>query len=391
MPDPIPLRFFVWLEEQAQGPYEADGIREMFRNGQIGPETLLFREGSNDDWFPAGDRLEAFLPPPKIIQEAQPAPETEPPEQSLTPSGFGEFIGQDRVKARLELALAAAKQRGESLGHVLLVGPPGAGKATLGQIVAKSMGASLKSVSASQVSKAGDLAGLLTNLEEGDVLFIDEAFRLHPVLAEYLCHAMQHFLLDVVVDQGSNARSVRLNLPRFTVIGTTLVKNRMPTELLSCFQIIENMEAYSGEQLAAIACWFATRLGLKLQGAAAREIARTSDGTPQDVLRRLRHVRDYAHVKSPSEDTIAVELASAALNMLSPPEAPNKSEGRQGIPSEVRREVWRRDGGKCVKCGSRENLEYDHIIPVSKGGSNTARNIELLCEACNRSKNDSIQ
>ncbi|MGD0814195.1 MAG: AAA family ATPase [Verrucomicrobiota bacterium] len=318
-----------------------------------------------------------------VESAAQTCSETE----HLTPKQFSDFIGQNRVKARLELAIMAAKQRVEALPHVLLVGPPGLGKATLASIIPKAMGAGIKSTSGSLITKAGELAGILTNLEEGDVLFIDEIHRLQKNIEDYFYLATKDFKLDIIIDQGSNARSIRLNLPRFTLIGTTPRPERVSRNLLSLFPIVETLEAYSNEDLAAIAHRFVNALKLEIDQAAVPCIAHSSDRTPIDVLNRLQHVRDFAQVKG--EGRITLEVAEAALKMLAfHDEKQEASENRDTIPSEVRREVWRRDGGKC---GSRERLEFDHIIPVAKGGSNTARNIELLCESCNRSKSASIQ
>jgi holliday junction DNA helicase RuvB len=325
-------------------------------------------------------QIEALEPADRIIWR----------NERLTPKQFSDFVGQERTNARLEIAVAAAKQRREALDHVLLIGPPGAGKAILVHILARAMGANLKSTTGPTIEKAGDLAGLLTNLEEGDVLFIDEIHRLQRTIEEYLCPAMKDFKLDIVVDQGPDARSVRLNLPRFTLIGTTPRKERLIPALLSCFPIIEKMDAYSVEELAALACRFAKSLEVEIDAKTAERIAHSTDGTPLDVLNRLRHIRDYAHIKA--NGSITAEVAGQALKMLLPAEETSEAnDGRAAIPSEVRREVWRRDGGKCVKCGSRERLEYDHIIPVTRGGSNTARNIELLCETCNRAKSDLIR
>ena len=160
--------------------------------------------------------------------------------------------------------------------------------------------------------------------------------------------------------------------------------------MLSHFQIIETLDDYSGDELAAIAARFANSIEVAIDGDAAARLGRSADGTPLDVLNRLRHVRDFAHVKGNRK--ITLEVADAALKMLASSDEPeNTQASRDAIPSAVRREVWRRDEGKCVKGGSRKNLEYDHIIPVAEGGSNTARNIELLCEACNRAKSDLIQ
>jgi Holliday junction DNA helicase RuvB len=315
-----------------------------------------------------------------------PVPEPESP----TPKQLSDFIGQTRVKARLELAIAAAKSRGEPLGHILLIGSPGSGKATLANIINREMCANGKAISGAAIEKAGDLCGVLTNLEEGDLLFIEEIHRLRRVIKEYLYPAMDDFKMDVIIDQGPNARSVRLNLPRFTLIGSTTSKDEMTRNLLSRFQIVESMDDYSIDELTAIARRFAKSHKVEIDEDAAGKIARMADGTPLDVLNRLRHVRDYSHVKGNGK--ITLEVTEAALKMLSSSgETQDARESRDAIPSAIRREVWRRDGGKCVKCGSRKNLEYDHIIPVSQGGSNTARNIELLCEACNRAKSDLIQ
>jgi Holliday junction DNA helicase RuvB len=315
-----------------------------------------------------------------------PTPEPESP----TPKQLSDFIGQTRVKARLELAIAAAKSRGEALGHILLIGSPGSGKATLANIINREMRANGKAISGAAIEKASDLCGVLTNLEEGDLLFIEEIHRLRRVIEEYLYPAMDDFKMDVVIDQGPNARSVHLNLPRFTLIGSTTSKDEITRNLLSRFQIVESMDDYSIDELTAIARRFAKSHNVEIDEDAAGKIARMADGTPLDVLNRLRHVRDYAHVKG--DRKITLEVAEAALKMLaSSGETQDVRESREAIPSTVRREVWRRDEGKCKKCGSRKNLEYDHIIPVAEGGSNTARNIELLCEACNRAKSDLIQ
>ena len=326
------------------------------------------------------EQIEAVAPKDQILWQRQ----------RLMPKQFSDFIGQKRAKARLELAVAAAKSRGEPLGHILLIGSPGSGPATLASIVARAMGANLKSTSGYAIDKAGNLAELLTEREAGDVLFINEIHRLRMDLAEYFYPAIKDFKLDMIISEGPYTRSVRQNLPRFTLIGTIPPKGRLPMAFLSCFSMIENMDAYSVEELTAIAHRFARLLEFEMDGDAADQIARSADGTPQDVLNRLQHVRAFARVKGHGK--ITTEVAGEALKMLIPTDDSKETDGsRYAIPFEVRIKVWRRDNGKCVKCGTRQNLEFDHIIPVSKGGSNTARNIELLCENCNRFKSDSIQ
>ena len=243
----------------------------------------------------------------------------------------------------------------------------------------------MKATGGATIEKSSDLVGLLTNLEEGDVLFIDEIHRLRKSIEEYLYPAMKDFTMDIVI----NERSVRLNLPRFTLIGTTDNKDQLTHNLFSCFEIIETLDVYTFEELAAITSRFAKSHDFEIDADAAERIARSADGTPLDVLNRLRHIRDFVQVNGFGK--ITLEIADTALQMLAVEgEKQSANETRDAIPSSVRREVWRRDEGKCARCGSRKNLEYDHIIPVSKGGSNTARNIELLCEEHNRAKSDLI-
>ena len=233
---------------------------------------------------------------------------------TLRPSLFSDFTGQPKVKERLEIAVAAARQRGEALDHILLNGPPGLGKTTLANILAKSMGASLKSTSGPTIEKAGDLAGLLTNLEEGDVLFIDEIHRLQKTIEEYLYPAMEDFKLDIIIDQGPNARSVRLNLPRFTLIGATTRSGLLSAPLLTRFPIRERLDYYQAAQLEKIVVRSANLLNVAIDEAGAREIARRSRGTPRIANNLLRRVRDYAQVKG--DGKITSQIADYALAML---------------------------------------------------------------------------
>jgi len=235
-------------------------------------------------------------------------------EMTLRPSLFSDFTGQPKVKERLEISVAAARQRGESLDHILLNGPPGLGKTTLANILAKAMGASLKSTSGPTIEKAADLAGLLTNLEEGDVLFIDEIHRLQKTIEEYLYPAMEDFKLDIIIDQGPNARSVRLNLPRFTLIGATTRSGLLSAPLLTRFGMRERLDYYVTEDLEKIVLRSANLLGVAVEPAGAHEIARRSRGTPRIANNLLRRVRDYAQVKH--DGRITAPVADRALAML---------------------------------------------------------------------------
>ena len=235
-------------------------------------------------------------------------------EMTLRPSLFSDFTGQPKVGERLEIAVAAARQRGEALDHILLNGPPGLGKTTLANILAKAMGASLKSTSGPTIEKAGDLAGLLTNLEAGDVLFIDEIHRLQKTIEEYLYPAMEDFKLDIIIDQGPNARSVRLNLPRFTLIGATTRSGLLSAPLLTRFPIRERLDYYQCDQLEKIVVRSANLLNVAVDTAGAHEIARRSRGTPRIANNLLRRVRDYAQVRGDGKITSAT--ADHALAML---------------------------------------------------------------------------
>ncbi len=235
-------------------------------------------------------------------------------ETTLRPSLFADFTGQPKVKERIEIAVEAARRRHEALDHVLLSGPPGLGKTTLANIIAKCMGASLKSTSGPTIEKAGDLAGLLTNLEEGDVLFIDEIHRLQKTIEEYLYPAMEDFKLDIIIDQGPNARSVRLNLPRFTLIGATTRSGLLTAPLLTRFPVRERLDYYGAEELHKIVVRSARLLDIAIDEHGAAQIARRSRGTPRITNNLLRRVRDYAQVRG--DGRITSEIADRALAML---------------------------------------------------------------------------
>jgi holliday junction DNA helicase RuvB len=235
-------------------------------------------------------------------------------EMTLRPSLFSEFTGQLKVRERLEIAVEAALQRRESLDHILLSGPPGLGKTTLAHILAKAMGASVKSTSGPTIEKAGDLAGLLTNLVEGDVLFIDEIHRLQKTIEEYLYPAMEDFKLDIIIDQGPNARSVRLNLPHFTLIGATTRSGLLTAPLLTRFGIRERLDYYSAEQLQSIVQRSARLLNVEVDELGALEIARRSRGTPRIANNLLRRVRDYAQVRG--DGRINRDVADRSLAIL---------------------------------------------------------------------------
>lgn len=235
-------------------------------------------------------------------------------EIKLRPTGFGDFVGQGKVKERLGIFIQAAKERGDPLDHMLFSGPPGLGKTTLAYIIANEMGANIRATSGPVIDKAGDLAGLLTNLDCGDILFIDEIHRMNKVIEEYLYPAMEDFTLDIIIDQGPNARSVRLNLSRFTLIGATTRSGLISAPLRSRFGMVNRLDYYPGEDLEKIIARSALILNVDITPEGAREIAGRSRGTPRIANNLLRRVRDYAQVKA--DNRITPEVADAALAML---------------------------------------------------------------------------
>ncbi len=233
---------------------------------------------------------------------------------SLRPPAFSEFIGQEKVKERLMLMVEAARMRSDVLGHVLLSGPPGLGKTTLANIVAQAVGSTLHTTSGPQIEKAGDLAGILTNLQKNDVLFIDEIHRLHPAIEEYLYPAMEDFRLDIIIDSGPSARSIQLNLPRFTLVGATTRSGMLTAPLRSRFGILNRLDYYSREELAKIICRSAGLMDVEIDQLGAMEIAARSRGTPRVANALLRWVRDYAQVRANA--IIDATTADAALTMI---------------------------------------------------------------------------
>jgi len=235
-------------------------------------------------------------------------------DQSLRPPAFSEFHGQEKVTERLMLMVEAAKKRDDVLEHVLLSGPPGLGKTTLANIIANATDTQLHTTSGPQIEKAGDLAGVLTNIQKGDILFIDEIHRLHPAVEEYLYPAMEDYRLDIIIDSGPSARSIQLNLPKFTLVGATTRSGMLTSPLRSRFGLINRLDYYDHQQLAVIIQRSADLLELEIQSEGAMEIASRSRGTPRIANNLLRWVRDYAEVRA--DGIITKDVAQKALAMI---------------------------------------------------------------------------
>ncbi len=235
-------------------------------------------------------------------------------ENTIRPKDFANYIGQDRLKMNLQLAIAAAKKRGEPLDHILLYGPPGLGKTTMASVIAHEMGAQIRITSGPAIERAGDLASLLTNLQDGDIIFIDEIHRLQRTVAEVLYSAMEDFKLDIMIGKGPSARSLRLDLPKFTLVGATTRTGALPAPLRDRFGIIHRLEFYTPEQIGQIIHRSADILDVKIHPEAAHELAKRSRLTPRIANRLLKRVRDFADVNG--DGIIDAVISKQALILL---------------------------------------------------------------------------
>ena len=303
------------------------------------------------------------------------------------------FYGQESILNDLLPRIEIARRRARPLEHLLLCGPQEMGKVTLAQNIARIMGVNTRVARGDTIGRTGDLVAMIANLKDQDILLIEDIDLLGRAIVEVLIDALDDYHLEFVVGKGSSVRNLQLTLPHFTLVGTTSNPSSVDRKLYRRFVIAYEFSPYKFIEIEHIVVYVCRNIfKVPLEFEALRLLASQCNGRASDAISLIKKIFTYGDVTANEGLTLsAVQDGLSKYGRTLSPEYLPVASNRERIPEEVRIAVWRRDGGKCARCGSRERLEYNHIVPVSKGGSNTARNIELLCESCNRKKSNNIE
>ncbi len=311
-------------------------------------------------------------------------------EEAKDPSPIGApFLGSGEVAKKIEQLIARCKSAKVPLPHILLTGDDAEAKRRVAHTIAHKVGAKITATTGQAIGNAGDLIGTLTNLEAGGILFIEQIQRSSKIVQEFIQPAIRQFMIDFVIDKGPYARTIKFTFKQFTLIATVSDENNLDEKLEGAFLCVYRIGAYTKSDVLGMCLEELKDADIKCDEGTLQAVIEKYSSNPSKALKIFRKTLKYLQLTHGNHLTQSV--VEECLRVTEHETQVDTSESRdRSIPEDVRRAVWRRDGGKCSKCGSREKLEYDHIIPVSKGGSNTGRNIELLCEACNREKSADI-
>ncbi len=300
------------------------------------------------------------------------------------------FVGQEEITKKIDQLINRSKASQSPFPHTLFIGEEGMGKRTLALNIAHNLGTKVTQMFASAVGRAGDLIGILTNLDQGDILLIEDFHQMNKIVKEFLYPAVDNLTIDFVIDKGPYAKNIKFHLKGFTLIATVLDGNLLEKRVRDLFTCTYKFAPYPKVALQQILAQECHRLTVSCDPNALDMLAEVAEGNSGKGVRLIRTMVKHLHPSQPSVLTTSIVQEYLHLTTYNVQPVVESIDIERRILDEVKREVWRRDKGKCTRCGSRERLEYDHIIPLSKGGSSTTRNIELLCEVCNRSKSDSI-
>lgn len=305
-------------------------------------------------------------------------------------SSDNDYVGQKELKEKVDKLINIVKSSTKEFPHILLVGSKGIGKKTFVKRISSILGVNIRNEDSKSIKKEGDLAAILTNLEERSILILNEIHQLNKKVLDELIKALKKYEMIITVGKGHSSRQMTLSLPHFTLIGTTTQINQVDSDLMNAVFSVYHFDSYSTDEIINICKIVINKNESRshFSDNAIKQIVKYSDGTPSDANRLIIKIIAYAKMKNVAE--ITLEVINEYLHLANYKKTNSEKYIDRHISYDTKRKVWRRDNGRCIQCGNNEYLEFDHIIPVSKGGSNTERNIQLLCEKCNRSKGATI-